>query len=1185
MALDSSNPVAPEARAEPLTLRTTIAWQFLITLYDRLRPLRNPLEIQEVATRLLGEHLHVNRVSYAEIDGDEFVVTQSYAKDVAPFVGRGSIAALGAALLEPWRRGETIVVDDVRTDPRFTDAERARLLEREIAAFVSAMLHQEGRRIAAFCVHSSTPRVWTADDIALIVGTCERAWAAAERARAQEAMRKSEERHAFLLKLSDAIRPLGDPAKILAEACRLLGTHLGVNRVRYGEIDGDECTVLDDYVDGVVSLTGRFRWTQFAGGLADEILRGGVLVVNDTATDPRTVAERDALKAADIGAYLLPVLIKDGRFVAAIGIHSRTPRVWTQDEITLVHSVADRIWATLEQLKAEAAWRANEERLAFLLRLNDALRPLNDPLDVQEAAARLLGEHLRVNRVGYAEVKDREYIIHREYSSGVQPLVGHGPAGSFGAALQEAYKRGETVVVTDVSTDSRFTEPERETMRARQIDAFVGVTLIKGGRLVAAFGANNATPRVWTPTEIELIRDVAERTWDAVERARAEGALREREHRVRLALDASAAGSWTWDARTNHIDWDDGFRLRYGFTPEEPPTFEAWLGRVHEEDRPQVLGLLDEILRTPAKDAWDNSFRIVRPDGTVSWIQSLGRADRDVSGQVTRLTGLELDITERRKGEETLRARRDEEHDRELRLLLETAAQGIVSVDAQGRIVTANHALESMFGWAPGELIGQSIDRLVPSSLRDLHARHWGKYFKAPRPRPMGGGDLELLGERKDGATFPIEVSLNHIATSSGGRAIAFVTDITERQRAAAALIERTDELEYRTAQLSQLASDLTLAEQHAREQLAKTLHDGLQQLLLIAVINLDQQVKRDVQQGRDSAELLLLAKSHLDEAITAARSLSFELFPPVLQTSGLPAALAWLGDWARDKYRVDVRVTADPLANSARKDVRTLLFESVRELILNAVKHAKVEEVEVNLALDPDDMLSVTVTDQGAGFDPAGFVDRAKTGHAGLGLFSIRERLTLLGGRFDIDSAPGRGTRFHLIAPRGATQDVATAQKSSMDSAMGQASRGASASPSTRALRILIVDDHAAVRKAFHELLQERPELQVVGDAADGVEAIAQAHELRPDVVMMDVSMPRMDGVEATRRIRAELPSIQVLGVSMQPRTQGTHAIEQAGAVGFFVKGADMSRLIDRLLVMHGAIGPGSPDEPRVAH
>ena len=91
-----------------------------------------------------------------------------------------------------------------------------------------------------------------------------------------------------------------------------------------------------------------------------------------------------------------------------------------------------------------------------------------------------------MTRAGYAEVDGREYIIRREYKSGVAPLVGQGPVGTFGAALREAYMRGETVVVTDVQTDPRFTEVERLRMQNRQIAAFIGVTLLKGGRVVAA---------------------------------------------------------------------------------------------------------------------------------------------------------------------------------------------------------------------------------------------------------------------------------------------------------------------------------------------------------------------------------------------------------------------------------------------------------------------------------------------------------------------------------------------------------------------------------------------------------------------------------------------------------------------------------------------------------------------------
>ena len=130
------------------------------------------------------------------------------------------------------------------------------------------------------------------------------------------------------------------------------------------------------------------------------------------------------------------------------------------------------------------------------------------------------------------------------------------------------------------------------------------------------------------------------------------------------------------------------------------------------------------------KLAWDNSFRIVLPDGAVRWIQSLGRAERDDAGRVTRLTGLDLDITERRRTEEALQARRDEKRDRQLRLLLETAEQGIVLVDVKGFILTANRALEAMFGWGAGELVGQPIERLLPASLRDAHGRHRTGYFR-----------------------------------------------------------------------------------------------------------------------------------------------------------------------------------------------------------------------------------------------------------------------------------------------------------------------------------------------------------------------------------------------------------------------------------------------------------------------
>jgi CheY-like chemotaxis protein len=345
--------------------------------------------------------------------------------------------------------------------------------------------------------------------------------------------------------------------------------------------------------------------------------------------------------------------------------------------------------------------------------------------------------------------------------------------------------------------------------------------------------------------------------------------------------------------------------------------------------------------------------------------------------------------------------------------------------------------------------------------------------------------------------------------------------------------------------------------------------------------LNLEQHLKRDRRTGQAPSALVAEAKHYVDEAIAAARSLNVELFPPVLQRSGLPAALRWLANWIHDKYKLDVQVHADPAADSARKDVRTLLFESVRELLFNAVKHARANRVTLDVALDADDRLCITVTDAGVGFDPSRLDDRSKPAEAGWGLFSIRERLMLLGGSFDIDSAPGRGTRARLVAPRRVAPDAGISVNRLSLAPIEPPSTRHDSRAATDALRILIVDDHATVRSTLRDILEERPQLSVIGDASNGIEAIAHARALRPDVILMDVAMPHMDGVEATARIRAELPDIRILGLSMQERSESIHAIEQAGAASYFTKGLDTQRLIDHLLVFHASRTAG--DHPHM--
>ena len=356
-------------------------------------------------------------------------------------------------------------------------------------------------------------------------------------------------------------------------------------------------------------------------------------------------------------------------------------------------------------------------------------------------------------------------------------------------------------------------------------------------------------------------------------------------------------------------------------------------------------------------------------------------------------------------------------------LIANTAPVMIWMSDVDKQVTYVNQPWLDFTGWPPNVVPGhQWITLIHPDDLE----RCTDVYMKACEQRQPF--EMEHRLRRHDGEyRWTVNVGVPRYGTDRAFIGYAgTAVDVTDRKlvelallESHAALQERTLELERRTTQLSQMASDLTLVEQHAREELAHTLHDGLQQMLTVAVMKLERQIIRVAQRGIVADELVQ-AKTHLDEAIAAARSLSVELFPPVLHTSGLPTALGWLANWSRSKYGLEVTVSADPLADSDRKDVRTLLFGSVRELLFNVVKHSHVNQATVDLALGANAALCITVRDEGLGFDPVEVEERAKVHQAGWGLFSIRERLTLLGGRFDVESAPGRGTTFRLIAPRG---------------------------------------------------------------------------------------------------------------------------------------------------------------------
>ena len=223
------------------------------------------------------------------------------------------------------------------------------------------------------------------------------------------------------------------------------------------------------------------------------------------------------------------------------------------------------------------------------------------------------------------------------------------------------------------------------------------------------------------------------------------------------------------------------------------------------------------------------------------------------------------------------------------------------------------------------------------------------------------------------------------------------------------------------------------------------------------------------------------------------------------------------------------------------------------QEALANAVKHSDATKVHVRLVTKPG-FVSLAVIDNGRGFD--GGAALHGNGHAGVGLLSIKERVELAGGSVNIESAIGRGTRLYVVIPL----------------VHRRAWRGddMNAAKSREQIKVLLVDDHAILREGVHALLAREPDITVVGEAADGQEAVEQVPRLRPDVVIMDIVMPRMNGLEATRLIKERHPDVRVLILSMYDDHEYVVQIIQAGASGYVLKRVVTEDLVRAIHEVH---------------
>jgi PAS domain S-box-containing protein len=485
--------------------------------------------------------------------------------------------------------------------------------------------------------------------------------------------------------------------------------------------------------------------------------------------------------------------------------------------------------------------------------------------------------------------------------------------------------------------------------------------------------------------------------------------------------------------------------------------------------------------------------------------------------------------------------------------LLESAAQAIISIDRDGRIVLANRKTEEMFGYSREELLGSSTEMLLPESQRSAHGREREEYFARPRVRPMGIG-MDLAGRRKDGAEFPLEVALSNIETEEGLFAIAFVSDISQRKLLEEQLVH---------AQKMEAVGRLAGGVAHDFNNML-TVISGYNRMILDELSPLDPL--------RANAEEILKAADRA--AALTNQLLAFSrrqiVRPCVFNVN---AVIANTEKMLRRLIGEDVQLVLNPAQDVGNiKADPGHIEQAVINLALNArdampaggriaieTANVRLDETysRTHVGVEPGEFVMIAVSDTGHGMDAETrrhifepFFTTKETGKGtGLGLATVYGMVKQSGGDIWVYSEPGKGTTFKLYFPRVADPlaDSAAGEADHFGNKFrpllapveqGSCTGGGvpSGPPPCQGLgseTILVVEDETAVRELTVTMLQRMG--YTVLTAASGAEAIeiSRAHPGHIALLLTDVVMPRMSGTQLADALLAARPGMKVLYLS----------------------------------------------------
>jgi PAS domain S-box-containing protein len=345
------------------------------------------------------------------------------------------------------------------------------------------------------------------------------------------------------------------------------------------------------------------------------------------------------------------------------------------------------------------------------------------------------------------------------------------------------------------------------------------------------------------------------------------------------------------------------------------------------------------------------------------------------------------------------------ETEKRFRKIFVEAAISIYLVDMDGQLLDANPAFLKMLGYEKDEIVGKSFKDLLHREDARISARLFKELWDGKRD----SYSKENRYLHKDNRVVWGEATVSMLRDAGGlpQFAIAMIADITDRKKA-------EEDIRTYQGQLQSLASLLSLTEERERRRLATDLHDHIGQALAISKIKLGVLQKSII--AADQAKPLGEVRELIEQMIQDTRSLTFELSLPVLYELGFEAAVEWYAKHVRSQHGIMVDVQKDMLPIPMDDEIKVLLFRSVRELMINIVKHAQARNARVTIRREGGDV-NIEVEDDGVGIQDV-LRDPKLRSNGGFGLFSIRERLHYLGGRVQVESGDGQGTRITLMVP-----------------------------------------------------------------------------------------------------------------------------------------------------------------------